>query len=175
MKDKLVVKSVTFKIYKTRVRLENNNLEFEYISVNDIHKSVMVAAITEKEEIIFIKQYFQAMNKYGLGLPGGKIEQNEKSDDTAVRELAEETGYFASTIEKLGTLDIFPKYFKGETELYIATDLKETNKFLGDEKLKPTVVMIPLKKIRQMIFDGKISDSRSVAFCLMLLNKFAIG
>lgn len=175
MKSKLIAKTSIFKIYQIGGKIENKDLEFEYVSVNDIHRSVMVAAMTADRELIFIRQYFQAMNKYGLVLPGGKIEKDEKGKDAATRELAEETGYLASRIERQGVLDIFPKYFKGETELYIATDLKETNKFLGDEKLKPAVVIVPLKNIRQMILSRKIMDSRTVAFCFMILNKFAIG
>ncbi|XP_055929155.1 ADP-sugar pyrophosphatase-like isoform X2 [Argiope bruennichi] len=54
--------------------------------------------------LILVKQYRPALKKYTLELPAGVVEPNEKPDETAIRELKEETGYICSGVKHISPL-----------------------------------------------------------------------
>lgn len=161
MRNKLVAKSRIFNIYQKG--------QFEYAMLfNNTIDAVMVAALTDKKELIFVEQYLQAMNKKGLVFPGGRVDPGEKIEEAAVRELAEETNFLAGEIKKTGILDILPKYLCGQTHLFLATKLRKTDQFKGDEGGDIKLVFIPLDQVEQKIMQSAITDSRTVALALIV-------
>ncbi len=65
---------------------------------------VSVIALTAGEQIVLVRQYRPAVERYTLELPSGQVEANETPEQAARRELAEETGYHAESMELLGAL-----------------------------------------------------------------------
>jgi ADP-ribose pyrophosphatase len=65
---------------------------------------VNVFAQTMGGEVLLVRQYRPAVETHTLELPGGHVEQGEQPLDAARRELEEETGYRAGTIEIVGHL-----------------------------------------------------------------------
>lgn len=85
------------------VRLDTvweNGKEYPYSYV-EIKNSVAVLACYKKK-FIFIHQYRHSVGKYFLEIPGGALEEGENPIDAAQRELLEETGYVAETVNQLG-------------------------------------------------------------------------
>ena len=66
--------------------------------------------IMEQTEIIVIKQYRPAVGKWIIEIPAGVVERGEKIEETAIRELIEETGYKPSRLEKLASIHPTPGY-----------------------------------------------------------------
>ena len=62
---------------------------------------VIIAAITENNKAILIRQYRPALNAYIIELPAGLIEPDEKPSAACRRELIEETGYSSGEISTL--------------------------------------------------------------------------
>jgi ADP-ribose pyrophosphatase len=65
---------------------------------------VSVIALTPGEHVVLVRQYRPAVERYTLEFPSGQVEANETPEQSARRELAEETGYRAESMEFLGAL-----------------------------------------------------------------------
>jgi len=65
---------------------------------------VSVIAFTPRQEILLVRQYRPAVERYTLELPSGLEEEDETPEQTARRELEEETGYRSDGMELLGVL-----------------------------------------------------------------------
>jgi ADP-ribose pyrophosphatase len=65
---------------------------------------VSVVAFTREQEVVLVRQYRPAVERYTIELPSGHVEADETPEQSARRELEEETGYRADKIELLGAL-----------------------------------------------------------------------
>lgn len=61
-----------------------------------------VLAITPDSRVLLVRQYRPAIERFSLELPAGMVDPNEDPLETANRELLEETGYPATSIELIG-------------------------------------------------------------------------
>ena len=60
--------------------------------------------------------------------PGGFMEIDETTEQCAIRELEEETGYKAGKLTKLGRVNPNPALFNNHVHFYLAEDLQATGK-----------------------------------------------
>ena len=65
---------------------------------------VTIVPITTEGMVVFIRQYRPALEAYTLELPGGHRDAGEVPEETARRELREETGYTAMELASLGSV-----------------------------------------------------------------------
>lgn len=63
-----------------------------------------ILAVTREERIVLVRQFRHAVEGFTLELPAGHVENGETPEDSARRELLEETGYRADKVELLGCL-----------------------------------------------------------------------
>jgi ADP-ribose pyrophosphatase len=63
-----------------------------------------VIALTDDEQVLIVRQYRPAVERYTLELPSGLIDPGETPAQTGARELLEETGYEAAAVENLGPM-----------------------------------------------------------------------
>lgn len=66
------------------------------------HHSVIVIAVNKNKKILIQQEYSYPPNKVMWQLPGGSMKPRESVRTAALRELAEESGYRAKDVEKLG-------------------------------------------------------------------------
>ena len=69
--------------------------------VNHLPDFAVVVAVTPEHRVIMVRQYRHGVEKVLLELPAGCIEAGEDPKDGAARELLEETGYKAGSLEFL--------------------------------------------------------------------------
>ncbi|HWB82571.1 MAG TPA: NUDIX hydrolase [Bryobacteraceae bacterium] len=63
-----------------------------------------IVAITEEDRVLAVRQYRPAVERYTIELPSGLIDPGETPEQSARRELLEETGYAAGEMEVLGAM-----------------------------------------------------------------------
>src|SRR5947209_9003869 len=64
-----------------------------------------ILAITGDQRIVAVRQYRPAVERYTIELPSGLVDPGESPAEAARRELLEETGYEASSVEVLGPME----------------------------------------------------------------------
>ena len=115
---------------------------------------------------------YQATGKVsGIELPAGLVEEGERPEDAARRELAEETGYTGGEWELLGSLASSPSLKDNWAYLFLARGVEETAAPDPDEHELVEVVKVPLEDLRGLVQAGKIVSSSGVAAIMLALER----
>ena len=108
-----------------------------------------------------------------LALPGGFANENEPVEETAARELEEETGFSAAKWTHLTDLATTPGFCSEVISLYLAQDLT-AGEVHPDEDEFLNVVKMPIAEVKNLIMRGEIADSKTIAAILMACNILGI-
>lgn len=128
-----------------------------------------VLPFLNKNDIVLVKQYRYAIDKITYEIPAGKLDKGELPEECIKRELEEETGYKAKTIEKL--IDFHPSTAFSDEILYIFVAFGlEKGQFKPDEDEFIKKEIIPFKEALDMIKKGKIVDSKTIIALLYFEN-----
>jgi len=128
---------------------------------------VCVAAITENDEILLVRQFRYPYMEEILEIPAGKKDPGEDPLTCGIRELKEETGAMAKNFFSLGILYPTPGYCGEVIHLYGATELS-FGKDNPDEDEFLECIRLPFEKIVEMIISGEIKDAKTQAAVLKL-------
>ena len=135
--------------------------------------AVMVPAFDDGT-IALVRQYRHPAVKYLLELPAGTLDDKERPEEGAARELEEELGVVAGKLEKLCEFFVSPGFCEEKMWLYLATDLKETKQRLEDDELIE-VVRLPIDQALQMITNGEIEDAKTIIGLLLAAPRVGLS
>lgn len=121
--------------------------------------------------VYLIRQYRHAAGDSILEVPAGTVEPAEEPSLTAARELREEIGMQADTLELLGRFFVAPGYSSELMHLYLATGLSHAP-LPGDADEQIEVVPMQLEAVYAMLAAGEIRDSKT-ALALLLYRAHA--
>lgn len=123
--------------------------------------SAVILPAFDDGTIALVRQYRHPAVKYLLELPAGTLNDRERPEDGAARELEEELGVVAGKLEQLCEFFVSPGFCEEKMWLYLATDLTETAQRLEeDEKIE--IVRVPVDRALQMITEGEIEDAKTI-------------
>ncbi|MFH0778074.1 MAG: NUDIX hydrolase [Candidatus Eisenbacteria bacterium] len=129
-----------------------------------------VVAVTEEGRLVLINQYREAVGKFVLEIPAGKLEPDESPDTCARRELEEETGYRPGSLEKLCEFFVTPGYSDERIHVFAATNLvRSTSNPEENEVISP--VEVTFADAFTMIDDGRIQDAKTLVGILTFARK----
>lgn len=128
---------------------------------------VVVAAFTDNNELLMVRQYRYPTMQELIELPAGKLEYGEDPDEAIKRELEEECGYQALNWEKISSVYATPGFCTEKIGLYKATGLIKTKRNLDDGELLDYFT-VPVDKAWQMVLNGEIQDMKTVALLGLL-------
>src|SRR5690242_18174962 len=63
---------------------------------------LVALAVTPEDRVLLVRQFRPAIERFSLELPAGMLEEGESPDQAIARELLEETGYPAETVQQIG-------------------------------------------------------------------------
>lgn len=129
---------------------------------------VCVAALTDNDEVLMVKQFRYPYSEVVLEIPAGKRDHKDENPlECGIRELKEETGATAKNFFFLGELYPSPGYvgeiiwMYGATELSFGETCPDEDEFLDVEK-------IPLDILVDRIMSGEIKDAKTQAAVMKL-------
>ncbi len=135
---------------------------------------VCLAALTDEDELLFVRQYRCPYDEIIMELPAGKLEKGEDPLEAGIRELSEETGASAKTVVSLGKVYPTPGYCGEIIHLYLATGLTFGDQHTDlDEFLEAT--RIPLDKAVEMVMNGELRDAKTQIAVLKVAKMKADG
>ena len=152
---KIVVNNSKYpkKIIVKHFKMPNNEIQ-QFITNNESH-SVVVFALTKQQDVYLVKQFRPGLETYDLELPDGSINKGEEPIIAAKRELLEETGLVAGSIQHLGSIPYGP-YSSGIKHMYMALNCTPTGKTNLDYNEFLEVKKYSLTEIKQMIKTASI-------------------
>lgn len=165
----------TARIYDGKVinlRVDTVELPDKKYSKREIVEHAGAAAVvplTATGHVVLVKQFRKPVDEVIYEIPAGILETKETAENCARRELAEETGYRAGTLELLTAYYPSPGFSNEVIHVFLARDLSEgTARPDEDEYLE--VVEIPMDQAIKMIKEGRIKDSKAIIGLLMAQN-----
>ena len=105
-----------FRLVEKILKGQKGEYPYSYIKI----KSGVVVLPFYNGKIVAIRQFRPAFEKFLYELPAGVIDEGELPEQTAIRELKEETGYIAENAKYLGCFYPSPGATEEVIELYLA-------------------------------------------------------
>ena len=124
---------------------------------------VNVIPLTSDNDIVLVRQYRHGTRTITLEIPGGVIEGSDSPEETARRELREETGYHAPDMHLLGHVHPNPAFLDNICYTYLARNVFLVGEQEQDEKEDIEVVLRPVEEIPRLIREGEITHSLILA------------
>lgn len=130
---------------------------------------VNVIALTNDNNLLLVKQHRITIQEDTIEFPSGHIDHGEKPEDAAFRELFEETGYQAASLELLGIIATDTGRLGNKLWCYFATGLTFVHDTVDVEI--QNVLQCPPSTLMQYIHEGKIVHAQDIASTLLAIQK----
>ena len=156
----VIHKSRVFDLVREEVVLPNR--VFVEMDIVRHPGAAAIVAMKDDSNLIMIEQYRHALGETIWEVPAGTLHKNEDPLDCARRELEEETGFTASSWDKLGVITPLPAYSDETIHVYLASDLSPSQQNLDDDEILQ-VTEISLPAAVDMIKEGKIKDGKTIS------------
>jgi ADP-ribose pyrophosphatase len=128
--------------------------------------AVAVVPVTGDGKVVLVRQYRHPVARLLLEVPAGKLDKGERPEDCARRELEEETGYQAGSLEHLATFFTAPGFSDEQMHLYAARDLRKTSQNTDQDEFIDIEYYTPAQ-IRKLLADKEISDAKTLVGLLL--------
>ena len=131
------------KLYVDKAELEDGKIVTREVIRHP--GGVCVLPLTDKNEVLFVRQFRYPHQMVLLEIPAGKLEYGESHHECGLRELKEETGCTCDDYTYLGSLIPTPAYCGEVIHMYLARGLQK----------------IPLDEAVAMVMRNEIQDSKT--------------
>ena len=151
------------KIYEDTVLANGHEAKWDFIHHDG---AAAVLPVTADGKILMVRQYRNALNRFTLEIPAGKLDDpGEPKVLCAFRELEEETGFKTEKLEYLLSLNTTIAFCDEAIDVFLARNLIPSEQHLDpDEEIE--VEEWELSDLLDLIYSGKMTDGKTVASIL---------
>ncbi|MEY3144326.1 MAG: hypothetical protein RLY21_2819 [Planctomycetota bacterium] len=153
-----------------RLRLPHPRPELgEPTMVKDVVRhpgAVAVIAVRDDGQLVLVRNRRVAVGRALLEFCAGKLERGEDPRAAAARELEEETGYAAGSVEPLGQFFTSPGFADERMHVFLATQLRPVPQRLEPGEEIEVVLMTPTE-LEQAMATGAIEDGKTLGSYLL--------
>ena len=160
LKRELKYQGTILKIYEDTVIANGHEAHWDFIHHDG---AAAVLPVTDDGKILMVRQYRNALDRETLEIPAGKLDDpKEPKIQCAYRELEEETGYRSEHLEYLMSLNTTVAFCDEAIDIFVARDLIPSHQHLDEDEVIE-VEAWELKDLLQLIYEGKMTDGKTVA------------
>ena len=165
----LVYHGTIIDFYKLKLRTPaGHEVSWDHIE----HKGASaVLPIDDEGKALTVTQYRGAIDDIMIEIPaGGRDSVEEDFAVCAARELEEETGFRAGSLEHLVDVHTAAAYTSEKIAVYVAKDLIPSRQHLDEDEFVD-IRRYTFEELNDMIFSGKITDSKTIAAVMAYQTK----
>ena len=140
--------------------IRENEIVYKREIVNH-HGSAVIIPVFEDNTVALVKQYRHAAQEYLLEIPAGTLSVGEDPEIGAVRELEEEIGVRAKSIEKLCEFYVSPGFLTEKMNLFLATDFTESAQNLDEDEFL-SIERLSFDEAFEKIRNNEIKDAKTI-------------
>lgn len=167
---KTIYQSPWVSLHLDRVEMPSGHIIEEYHFLNFPSEGVMIVVTNKKNEICMIKSPRYPTQTLEWEIPGGLMDEEEKPEETAEREVWEETGYKIKNMRTVYSCHplnsfsdkrvhtIFAELASEEQSDFDINEVSEVRWFTDEE-------------VKKMIRNQEISDGQSLLALLLYFNQ----
>ena len=171
MKRELAYQGTIMKVYKDYIEVNGHEAVWDYFHHNG---GAAVIPVTKEGKIIMVRQYRNAIDRETIEIPAGGLNNpQEPTLDAAARELEEETGYKSDELEFLISIKTTVAFCNENIDIYVAKNLKPSKQNLDEDEFI-NVEAYSIDELCELIYAGKIEDSKTVSAIMSYKNKYCI-
>ena len=157
------------------VRAEIKDRDLKYDRDIIIHSgSAVIVPVFEDMTIAVVRQYRHPAEKFLIELPAGTIDEGESPEQAALREVEEEIGYRAASVEQLTEFYVSPGFLTEKMFVFLASGLSKTEQNLDEDEIL-TVEKIDFESAYKMILTGEIEDAKTITGLLLAGKRFGFA
>ena len=170
LRSERLLETPYFALRSDRLRLPDGEIKDPYYVV-ERPDAAIIFPLTREGEVVLVRQYRPPLERMELGLPAGLVEEGERPEAAARRELLEETGYSGGEWEPLGSLASSPSLKDNWAYLFLARGVEATSAPDPDEHELVEVVKVPVEELPDLALTGEIVSSSGVAAIMLALQR----
>jgi ADP-ribose pyrophosphatase len=170
LRSERLLETPYFALRSDKLRLPGGAVKDPYYVV-ERPDAAIIFPLTGEGEAVLVRQYRPPLERMELGLPAGLVEEGEKPEAAARRELLEETGYSGGEWEPLGALASSPSLKDNWAYLFLARGVEEMAPPDPDEHELVETVRVPVGELLGLIRAGEIVSSSGVAAVMLALER----
>lgn len=124
---------------------------------------VNVVPLTDDGRVVLVRQFRFGIGAETLEIPGGMCDAGESPEEAARRELREETGYRATSIEPIGWVHPNPPLQTNRCFSYVARGLVHEGDPRPDPDERIVTVLVPREDVARLIRERAITHALVLA------------